>query len=65
MMWKHNRKQKLCKHETFHENMQCHGICMECDKDLGFIGGLDRSKCVADNDPGRWNRRPTANEVRR
>lgn len=45
---------KKCLHTTFYENMACSGICVDCGKDLGFIGNLDRSKCVADNDPNIW-----------
>ena len=37
-------KKKMCKHESFRENMACHGICNNCKKDLGFVGNLDRSK---------------------
>lgn len=33
-------RQWRCKHETFYENMSCHGICRGCGKDLGFIGNL-------------------------
>lgn len=47
-----------CEHPAFHETMACDGVCMECGKNLGFIGNLDRSKCVADNDPIRWNNKP-------
>lgn len=30
-------KQALCKHSRIFENRQCHAICAECGKDLGFI----------------------------
>ena len=47
-----------CEHESFYENMACNGICVSCGEDLGFIGNLDQSKCVAGNDPDRWNLPP-------
>lgn len=31
-------KQARCGHEKFFENGQCHAICRNCGKDLGFIG---------------------------
>lgn len=50
---------KRCRHDSFYETMSCDAICMDCGKNLGFIGDLDRTKCVVDNDPDAWNKRPT------
>jgi hypothetical protein len=30
-------KQRFCQHDTYGENSQCHAVCHNCDKDLGFI----------------------------
>lgn len=49
---------KQCKHESFYETMACDAVCVNCGKNLGFIGNLDRSKCVAGNDPDHWNKSP-------
>lgn len=37
-------KQKLCRHEKYFENGQCHAICRNCGKDLGFIGNIRDKK---------------------
>lgn len=49
-----------CEHKTFYETMACDAVCMECGKNMGFIGNIDRTKhrCVAGNDPNRWNMKP-------
>ena len=36
-------KQHRCKHYRYRENSQCHGICSDCGKDLGFVGDLRKN----------------------
>lgn len=38
------RQAKPCEHPTYRESLACHGICTKCEKDLGFVGKLDRTK---------------------
>lgn len=34
-----------CKHARFHETMACEAVCLDCGKNLGFIGKVrDRGK---------------------
>lgn len=37
-------KQSFCKHEKYRENMACDAICVECDKNLGFIGNVIKER---------------------
>lgn len=37
-------KQRNCKHESYWETMACHGKCVNCGKDLGFVGTLREDK---------------------
>jgi hypothetical protein len=55
MFWR-----KKCEHKSFYETMACDAVCMDCGKNLGFIGSLDRTKhkCAGYNDPARWNQKP-------
>jgi hypothetical protein len=32
------RKQSKCQHPRVHETQSCDAICLECGKNLGFIG---------------------------
>jgi hypothetical protein len=37
-------KQSLCPHKSVRENGRCDAICVDCGKNLGFIGAYRRSK---------------------
>lgn len=37
-------KQWRCPHKAYRENRACHGICLGCKKDLGFVGELRKDK---------------------
>jgi len=56
---------KRCEHPTFYETMACDAICMDCGENMGFIGSVDKTKhrCVAYNDPGRWNAKPKKEDL--
>ena len=38
-------KQRKCKHKNYRETMSCDAVCVDCSKNLGFIGAVrDREK---------------------
>jgi CHASE1-domain containing sensor protein len=37
-------KQARCQHMTFRETRACDAICLTCNKNLGFIGSLERRR---------------------
>jgi hypothetical protein len=45
---KHYFKYKNCKHDKVHETRACDAICINCGKNLGFIGAWYEEKRTKD-----------------